>query len=309
MSKINIKEIQDKIWGKCLRIENGIVIIDVTLEFGPRIIKYSLVDGKNVFCEDKKKWIAFKTPKFDKLKKDEKWVFYGGHRLWLGPQKDPNTYYPDNSPVNYTIDCNKVIFFQEREEWTGIRKEIKIELNEENSKVIVTHRIFNEGAWDIECYPWAITAMTGGGECIIPQSKEDTGELENRIIKLWKYSKINDPRLVLGDKYIRVKQVMRYREDLKIGTNNSEGWAAYLIDNNIFVKYFSGKCANNSTNFEVYVNGGYLEIESFSELSKIKHENYAEHKEVWKLYAHKNKSKISEKGIDLIVEKYIGLTP
>ena len=39
-------------WGNCLRLSNGKAELFITLDFGPRIIRFGWVGGQNLFCED-----------------------------------------------------------------------------------------------------------------------------------------------------------------------------------------------------------------------------------------------------------------
>ena len=45
------KEIEYKNFGRCLEMSNEIIRIVVTLDFGPRVICYSFIDGENIFLK------------------------------------------------------------------------------------------------------------------------------------------------------------------------------------------------------------------------------------------------------------------
>ncbi|MDP4180992.1 MAG: hypothetical protein Q8942_07860, partial [Bacillota bacterium] len=52
MGKVTVNEIKYSNFGKCIEVSNGEVSLVVTVDFGPRIIRYGFVDGKNELCEN-----------------------------------------------------------------------------------------------------------------------------------------------------------------------------------------------------------------------------------------------------------------
>ena len=46
---ISIKEVNDINYGRCIDISNGIVDVSVTIDYGPRIIRYCPKNMKNLF--------------------------------------------------------------------------------------------------------------------------------------------------------------------------------------------------------------------------------------------------------------------
>ena len=89
---VKIEETNYKEFGKCVRIYNETAEIFVTLDFGPRIIKYALLNKPNVFCEH-----FSEEPSL----KETGWKIYGGHRLWHAPESVPRTYEADNDKIDY----------------------------------------------------------------------------------------------------------------------------------------------------------------------------------------------------------------
>ena len=86
--------------GRTLELSNGKIVVGVTLDVGPRIIKLQKPDGENLMFED----VA------DNVNKDVsavygegiKWHIYGGHRIWLYPAS-LETYYLHSAPVVYAL--------------------------------------------------------------------------------------------------------------------------------------------------------------------------------------------------------------
>ena len=272
-----MEEISYKNFGKCVKISNGIVELYVTIEKGPRIIRYGFINRENHLCDD--------IPVNMKVM-DDTWYLMGGHRLWHSPENNPRTYMPDNKPVKYYKKEKSVVFQMEVEPWTQIKKEIEIEIKE-GAKVQVTHRLTNKSPWDIELSAWAITVMAPGGVQIIPQGKRDTELLPNRIIALWPYSKMNDERVDWGDKYIKIRQDTNRKEAFKIGVSNEEGWAAYFNHNNLFIKRYKHVLGENypdyGVSYESYTNEYMLEMESLSPLVKLYPDKTVMHIETWEL--------------------------
>ena len=80
---ISYKEISYKTFGKVLAITNGTIDLYVTVDCGPRIIRYGLCGGENFMFEDVEGGIVEKGENFDEyFYKDAYWRTYGGHRLW-----------------------------------------------------------------------------------------------------------------------------------------------------------------------------------------------------------------------------------
>ena len=65
----------------------------VTLEVGPRIIRYAFHDERNVFVE---------MPEELGRAGENEWMMRGGHRFWTAPEAD-HSYELDNSPVTWKV--------------------------------------------------------------------------------------------------------------------------------------------------------------------------------------------------------------
>lgn len=275
MKEIIIEEINYKSFGKCLRIANDAVELLVTIDKGPRVIRYGFINRENHFCED--------IPTSRKVMGDT-WHLMGGHRLWHSPENNPRTYMPDNKPVKWHKREDSIVFEMETEPWTQIKKEMEIVLKE-GSKVEVMHRLTNKGAWPIELSAWAITVMAPGGVGIIPQGTRETGLLPNRVIALWPYSKMNDERVTWGNKYITIRQDKNKKEPFKLGISNEEGFAAYFNYNSMFIKSYKHILGENYPDFgvsyETYTDEYMLEMETLSPLKKLFSEETITHIENW----------------------------
>ena len=279
-------EVQEKFnfggWKNCIRMTDGKVEIVITTDVGPRIIRFGFVGDKNVFGEMEEQ--QGKTG-------GDKWMIYGGHRFWHSPEANPRTYYPDNSPVNYTWNGETLKLTQNIEETTGIQKEMEINLVAGNSSVRVLHRLINHNLWEIEFAPWALSVMARGGRAIIPQEHYQSGGgnlTPVRPLVLWGYTEMKDPRWIWGNRFIQVRQDPGEKTSQKIGVLNTLGWMAYYLDGKVFIKRYDYdsklKYPDFGVNTEVYTDKDILEMETLGSLERIPPEGSVEHIENWFLF-------------------------
>lgn len=213
--------------------------------------------------------------------------FRGGHRLWHAPEAMPRTYIPDEA-VQVTEVPDGVILDAVTEPGTQIRKEIEIHLSGDNASLTVTHTLFNDGMWPVELAPWAITQFRLGGIVVLPMpvgNADPAGLLPNRQLSLWPYTRIQDPRLKLGDDHIVFKADAL--PPFKIGYFNSHGWMLYWLDRVLFRKTFAVQSGmsypDNNCNCEMYCNDRFVELESLGALRKLASGESVKHVEVWEI--------------------------
>jgi hypothetical protein len=279
MPGVTIQKIPYRGWENCLRITNGIVDLVVTVDVGPRIIRYGLEGKENEMCEVESEM---------GLTGGDEWRIYGGHRLWHSPESLPRTYEPDNSPVSWKKIPDGIKTIQDTEPLTRIKKEMEISLSSETGRAHILHRLTNTGPWPVELSVWSITALAAGGKEVIPQTQKDTGLLPNRSLSLWPYTRMDDHRIQWGEKYIILKQDSKKKEVLKLGMPNEEGWAAYINHNHLFVKYYRhnslAEYPDFGSSFETYTNDFMLEMETLSPLTLLGPDAQIEHRESWELF-------------------------
>lgn len=264
-------------WNRCARITAGNTEAIVTLEVGPRIIRYGLIDGPNELVEYAK---DMGSTGGDGYKS------YGGHRLWIAPEEDPKTMHPDNQPVEYTVEDGWHIFTAPTEKWF-VQKEIRIK--PEGEALRVEHRIYNRGVYATELAPWALTVMATGGVCIFPQAAfipHNEKVLPARPLALWHYTDMADPRWTWGKRLIRLAQHAD-KGPQKIGAFIDQGWAAYANHGNVFLKRFGAETdylyPDHGCNFETFTRQDMLEVESLGPLETVPPGDYASHPETWYL--------------------------
>jgi hypothetical protein len=265
-------------WPNCYRLCNDRWALIVTADVGPRVIRFGMVDGDNVFCE---------FSEFIGLVGGDEWRIYGGHRFWHSPEAMPRSYQPDNGPVDVQPRGDDALrLVQPVEAATGIGKEIEIVLAA--GRVTVRHTLVNQGLWPVQLAPWALSVMAPGGVGIIPQptSHHPDNLLPNRTLTLWPYTDMGDPRIRWGKKYITVRQDVN-AGPIKIGLNVDDGWLAYLNRGMLFVKHFDYQpCAiypDGGCSVEMYTNERMLEAETLGPLSVVEPGCRVTHEERWYL--------------------------
>jgi hypothetical protein len=215
---------------------------------------------------------------------------YGGHRLWHAPEAAPRTYIPDDDDLVVSDVPGGVELCRPTEAPSGLGKSLTILLHPERAALTLTHCISNQSLWPVELSPWAITQLPLGGVVILPQPScpADHPLSPNRHLVLWPYTSWADPRLGLHDEYCLLHARPRL-PPCKIGYFNGRGWAGYLRDGVLFVKYFQPRAErlhpDMGCNVETYCNDRYVELETVAPLSQVEPGQSVKHVEVWEFYS------------------------
>lgn len=279
MEKIRYSDIPD-----CLRLTNGEIEVIVTTEVGPRIIGYSLVGGENILGLHPQAKVETELGT---------WKPIGGHRLWIAPETMPDSYAPDNAPVEYFYEAekNSLRLIQAPEPVSQTQKEIAIALDKQGSGVSVNHRITNRGTEVIELAAWALTIMRGGGEAFVPNEPfvpyGANTLLPVRNLTLWSYTDLSDSRWSFDDDFIRLRVDESKPEPQKIGVLNRQGWVKYKVGDLVFTKRFNfienAAYPDMNSNTEIYTAGSFVELETLAPLRKLAPGDSTEHSEYWQL--------------------------
>ncbi len=287
-------------WNKCLFMENEQVQLVITIEVGPRIIRYALKDGENMLCE--------KEDQVGKTGGDE-WRIYGGHRLWHAPEVMPRTYPHDNFPVKYTVEGNTVTVTPDAEDLSRTQKEMVITLSEDSSRVTIEHRITNIGAWDVDLAIWALTVTDKGGLEVLGEPEKYHAYLPNRRVSLWPYSNMNDHRVYWGEKYITLNSDPSMEKPFKMGIDNHAGWAAIFNKGCLFIKRYpvepEVEYTDFGVSFETYVCDFMTECETLSPMMRLQPGAMGVHVEEWELFKEDRPDAKDENAIKAIMDKYV----
>lgn len=276
-----VEKITAQGWENCVQIRNEYLQIIITTEVGPRIISASRPGGENVL-----KVYESQAGRSG----GERFIPYGGHRYWTAPEADsPWTYFPDNHPVDFEIVENGCLFNPAPEQLNGLCKKLHIELSPSEPLVKITHTTLNVGHQAVNLAPWALTVMCAGGVAAIPQEPFiPHGEklLPARPLVLWNYTKMSDPRFHWGEQLILFRQSTAPNQQ-KIGVWNSAGWLAYLLKDDLFLKYTetydTAVYPDMGCSHEVYTDPGCMELESLGPLISLEVGEKTELVEYWTL--------------------------
>lgn len=255
-----------KTFGRCLFIENKCIRVGVTIDVGPRVIFFSLIDRENVMFNDTKRFFAEENINFGT------WYAYGGHRLWVAPETMPETYYPDNYRVDYQQDDCTVTFYPKV---TPFEKKMSLILSFSEQKPIVKIKqsIKNVSEYPSRFAVWSVTLLAPGGIGITPIGKSKTGCLPNRTIALWDYICLTDKRHEITEHSVKITYDEHEEKPFKIGFNAESGFSCYAVNGQIFTKCFqpykNAEYPDFSCNFESYTNKLFLECELLGELRTV----------------------------------------
>ncbi|MEM1059942.1 MAG: hypothetical protein AAGK14_11895 [Verrucomicrobiota bacterium] len=287
-----IEEIESHGWKQNLRIRAGGFELVITLDVGPRIIRYAFEDGDNVFKEMKAELGG---------RGEDDWKLRGGHRFWAAPEGE-HCYEPDNGPVSYERDGKRAVIITSPESKAyGFRKKLRVAMDKSGG-VKVEHELANTGNQELKLAPWGLSVMRPGGVAIIPQASlgrhpselpegvpvVPSAFLPNRNLVLWNYTDLSDPRLELGPSLWRIHQRAGFPAT-KIGTFYRGGWVGYQLPGQTFCKKIpvqKGKpYPDGGSNLEVFTNPEILEIESLAPAVPIEPGGAVTHTEKWKLFS------------------------
>lgn len=311
MQKVTFENAPYSNFGNCLKISNGVIEAIVTLDVGPRVIRFGLVGKQNMLFEDTDRNMKNSGDVIEAVfGKGSEFYNYGGHRLWMSPEDMPLTYYPDNDPVKYEKIENGVVLTPPAQRVNDVQYRIEITMREGRNKLFLKHYITNVGDTVKNKAAWSITVLSQGGLEIVPQPQNDTGLLPNRVLSLWPYTDLTDDRVYWGKKYITLRQDKGIASAFKIGINNLREWAAYCNHDCLFIKRYKNNPAGNyfdyGTSFETYTNNHILEMETIGEITNITPGSTIFHSEEWELIGEvKRPEQNDEITIDTLVKMYI----
>lgn len=274
-------------FGKCLFISNGSIEAAVTLDIGPRIISFKGLGGENIMYADTGLANKVVDPSIGAAYNKPTYYFYGGHRLWWTPERIPETYFPDDDPVKYTVSGSSVEFIPP-EQPSGVQLSFVVTMDESEAKLTIAQKVTNTSNEARRHAAWGITQCRKGGIAVAPQNTRQCAPLPNRVFVHWPYNDMLDERFNPGERYITLCQTSKPRA-FKYGMNNEAGWCGYVVGGQLLRKEFPFDAAEQypdyGCNFESYTDATALEIESLSGEKLLEPGESVELTERWSLLA------------------------
>lgn len=258
-------------------ISSGRTEAVVTLDVGPRIIRFGFAGSRNEL---------FENPRDMGRTGGSEYRSYGGHRLWIAPEHSVRTMQPENEPVEAWQE-GAWSGFRTRPDQFGIQKELLV-CPRTPDGLEIRHVVRNLGMEPTELAPWALTVMAAGGECVFPQpphQPHSVNFLPVRPLVLWSYTDMTDRRWSWGARLVRLRQRPEGGPQ-KVGSLVRQGWAAYSNEGTLFIKRFScldGSYPDMGCNFETFTRQDMLEVESLGPQVRLLPGEQTEHREAWYL--------------------------
>lgn len=282
LSGVEISVVPFKGWENNVRITNGRVEAIITLDVGPRIIRYGFIDQANALWENQAE-----------LGKSGETLFCarGGHRLWHAPELPERTYYPDNQPAErWERIPNGIEVTAPVQQPAAVQLALRITMDAETGALTVEHEVHNRGIWPIQLASWGLTAMPPGGLEILPlppKRPHPDALLPQAPLVMWPYTDMSDDRWTWGRDFILLRQNPAKGPN-KIGLLHSEGWAAYWKDRLLFVKTVpydpEASYPDMNCNYETFTNEAMLEMETLSPLRWVDVGSTCSHTERWMVF-------------------------
>jgi hypothetical protein len=281
-ASVKVEKSEYKGWPNCYRVSNGEIELIVTGDVGPRIIRFGFIGGQNLFKE---------YPEQLGHSGEEKFQLRGGDRVWKAPEDPVATWAPDNVAVEIRITANGLIARAPVEPLTNLQKEIEVSMAPSGTSVTVSHRITNHSYFTLEFAPWALTMMAQGGRAVsgFPPRGHHPANLEaTNSLTMWAYTNLSDPRWKFTSKYLMLRQDPNNKEAQKLGMFNPDTWAAYVLNNEAFVKRSRPDATKTYTDFgasfETFTNNEFLEIETLGPMTNVAANQTVELVEHWGLF-------------------------
>jgi len=257
-------------------IETEQTSVDLATGFGPRIVGLRPGGVDNVFASLGDLGID--------LPDGRRFVFHGGHRLWLAPEVPELTYEPDGDPVDVATDGRNAYATGR----TGpYEKSIHVEVDETSAKVTVDHVVTNRSDRAFDIALWAITQLRPGGVALLPindRAIDPNGLQASSHVVGWPYT---DWAALGWDRANGVARIDGKRDTpTKIGTELSRGWLAYIVDGWLFAKYATSMPSpvDFGATGQIYACPDFVELETLGPLVTLEPGATAAHREIWRVW-------------------------
>ena len=259
-----------------VRLQDGGVTVTVTTSVGPRILGLSRDDGNLMAVLP---GMGLDRPGAGRF------PFFGGHRLWAGPEVPEITYEPDDRPCVVT-EVGDGVRVEAPQDGAGLTKAISVLPAEGGLEV--EHELRNGSGRAMTVAPWAITQLRPGGTATLPLPSPGPGPQADRALVLWPYTDLTDPRIAFEPGVVRVRSSAS-GSPLKVGVAPGDGPLSYRLGDEVFEKRVdvdrSAVYADRGAALQVYLCDDFCELETLGPLVTLEPGATARHTERWTLRA------------------------
>jgi hypothetical protein len=261
-------------WSNTYRLSNGWLEAHVITDIGPRIIDLRVPGGANLL--QLREGLGGRG--------EATYVFRGGWRLWIAPERTETTYALDNAACQAAVVGKATLrVAAPPQPAAGIQKRIEVSLAPGEPRLRLVSHITNIADRPLTCAAWSVPVMQPGGRAFVPLDVGPPTAFDaTRRLILWSYAKFADRRYQFGDRLIQIDSGKvrppppapsgRAEDESKIGVDSAQGWAAYLLGGALFLKRFphaAGQYPDDGATIEIYSNHEILELEHLGPLTTI----------------------------------------
>jgi hypothetical protein len=141
-----------------------------------------------------------------------------------------------------------------------------------------------------------------------PQNLEATNPLV-----MWAYTNLADPRWAFTRKYLTLRQDPNNSDAQKLGMFNTNTWAAYVLNGEVFVKRTTPDPTKTypdfGCSFETFTNNEFLEVETLGPLTKLAPGKTVELIEHWGLFRNVKVGAITDDELDRTILPLVESVP
>jgi hypothetical protein len=209
----------------------------------------------------------------------------GGHRLWAAPETPENTYLPDTRVRTSSIEGG----VRAESDDSRLMLAKAIEVTADGDRLVIDHTLVNRSSESREVAAWGLTMVRRGGRILIPAPEvglDERGLQARFAVVTWPYTNMQDERFTFDDDGVAV--TADGDVPFKIGVTSLQGLVTYEVGDISFHKriepFDPGQVhVDLGAVIQVYVGGGFCEIETLGPLRRLAPGDLITHREVWEI--------------------------
>ncbi|MBN1697843.1 MAG: hypothetical protein JW881_10055 [Spirochaetales bacterium] len=221
---MEIKKVEYASYKECYEVTIGDKTLVITTLFGPRILHFGFTGKENILYINMN----------EDLSKQDEFIFYGGHRLWISPERI-QTEHPDNHPCS-VIEGKGELTVTSRDPVLNFDKSITI--IDRQGRVVIRHRVTNHDGHLYDGALWAITCVVPQGTAFLPWRSK--GDWKTNKIVYWQQW-LDHATNIGSEQYSKTPDLFLIKpngEKGKVGTSGDEGFIGITHNNYTFIKKF-----------------------------------------------------------------------